>query len=44
MLRVLTDLLFNFELTPKNLRTIKTGGIDLKPHMFILIYTLVLGQ
>ena len=44
MPRVLTGLLFSFELTPKNLNIIKASGTDLKRHIFITIYTVVLGQ
>jgi hypothetical protein len=41
---VLTGLLFSFELTPKNLHIIKAGDADLTWHIFIMIYTMVLGQ
>jgi len=44
MPRVLTGLLFSFELTPKNLHIIKASGTDLKRHVFIMIYTMVFGQ
>jgi hypothetical protein len=44
MPRVLTGLLFSFELTPKNLHIIKASGTDLKSFIFITIYTVVLGQ
>jgi hypothetical protein len=44
MPRVLTGLLFGFELTPKDLHIIKAGGTDLKRHVFIMICTVVLGQ
>jgi len=44
MARVLTGLLFSFELSPQNLLIIKASGTDLNRHIFIMIYKMVLGQ
>jgi hypothetical protein len=41
---VLTGLLCNFKLTPKNLHLTEASGTSLKRHLFIVIYTMVLGQ